>query len=104
MAKCHGCDGVGRERTLPEQVCSFCHGSGTNGVDLLVDKGRELSLRRDLLPERALCLRRVGNGVWCQRASGHDGDCANETAAPLHGPLEARPALWRRHRGQSEPK
>lgn len=46
------------------------------------------------------CLARIANGVWCQLADGHAGEHASD-AAPLYGPIEARPAGWRVHPGQS---
>ena len=101
MAKCVGCDGAGRERTLPDEVCSFCHGSGTNGIDLSIDRGREASLRREVAPK--LCLKRVANGAWCQKLDGHANERASD-AEPAYGPIDAVPAIWRKHRGQQEVK
>jgi hypothetical protein len=49
------------------------------------------------LDEPKPCCVRLGNGSWCNRPDGHSGD--HEGATPEYGPLEARPRLWREHRG-----
>lgn len=44
------------------------------------------------------CSLRLGQGSWCNRLDGHDGD--HEGVPPDYDVPEARPALWRRHRGR----
>jgi hypothetical protein len=46
------------------------------------------------------CCARIAHGVWCQRVDGHTGECSSEVA-PTYGPIEAKPPLWRTHKGQS---
>lgn len=46
------------------------------------------------------CAKRLGNMSWCNLDDGHIEECKGAKAA--YGPLERRPELWRRHRGQSE--
>lgn len=95
MAACHDCNETGLN---PDgQTCRVCKGAGTNGVDLSIDKGRDQAIQRELNPPP--CCARVGNGVWCMKPGSHDGEHASD-AEPIYGPLEAAPALWRKHRGQ----
>ena len=52
------------------------------------------------LPESSIekpCLERLGHGSWCNLPQNHTGN--HEGPAPEYGPVERRPALWRRHKG-----
>jgi len=40
------------------------------------------------------CSVRLGYGSWCFRPDGHEGE--HEGAPPVYGPIEERPALWRK--------
>jgi hypothetical protein len=100
MAECHECRGKGCLADGP--VCRVCKGSGENGVDLSINKGRDQQIAREIAPK--LCMKRVGNGVWCQLAHDHgDGVACSSHAEPIYGPIEARPPLWRDRRGMQEP-
>lgn len=101
MAQCHDCRGHGCMADGP--VCRTCKGSGENGVDPTIDRGREQEIARREAPK--LCLKRVGNGQWCQVEAGHPDTipCASD-ASGVYGPIEAVPPVWRKHRGQSEVK
>jgi hypothetical protein len=98
MAICTTCEGRGV--MIPDNdICRACKGAGTNGVDLSRDLGRELSIRREVSPPP--CCARVAHGVWCTKPSGHAGEHGNADAEPIYGPIEAKPPIWRRHRGRS---
>jgi hypothetical protein len=99
MAECHECRGKGYLADGP--VCRVCKGSGTNGVDLSIDQGRIQEALRAAQPPP--CCKRIAHGVWCTRPDAHPGDCENREAAPIYGPIEARPELWRDHRGMQKP-
>lgn len=43
------------------------------------------------------CCARIGNQSWCGRPDGHDGD--HDGPAPVYGPIEERPKLWRDTKG-----
>jgi hypothetical protein len=44
------------------------------------------------------CSVRLGHGSWCFLPDEHEGD--HEGVPPVYGPVEERPVLWRKHRGQ----
>jgi hypothetical protein len=46
------------------------------------------------------CSLRLGYGSWCFLPDGHEGD--HEGAPAMYGPVEERPTLWRRHKGQQK--
>ncbi len=47
------------------------------------------------------CCERIANGQWCWLETGHPGPHWSQ-AEPVYGPVEERPPMWRRHRGQNE--
>jgi hypothetical protein len=95
MGACHECGGAGVIVNGHTEVCRVCKGAGSNGVDLSIDAGRGERIKPP-------CCARICNGIWCTLADGHKGDHANPDAEPVYGPLEARPEIWRKHKGKSE--
>lgn len=61
-----------------------------------------MSATIEVVDLRKPCCARLGHGSWCVAADGHAGD--HVPGAPAtYGPIEARPEIWRRHKGQTEP-
>jgi hypothetical protein len=75
---CHGCGNSFSE-------CE-CNGHGDTRPNPFVD----LEIGDDVRS----CCKRIANGSWCYLEDGHNGDC--QGANPVYGPLEERPAVWRR--------
>lgn len=62
------------------------------------NKAKQLTLQ--LVEPTVLCAERLGYSSWCYLPDKHPGD--HEGAAAVYGPVEERPTLWRRHKGQQK--